>query len=325
MLGGYEMNNGKIAFVGAGLIGSGLAINCIINGMPVALQTRRQTELCKSRIDYGLGFFAEKGIITKSEAEKAASLVTITTSIEEAVADAIMVQESGPDALELKHELVSKIEDFAPEDAIIATSTSSRSITAVFENAKHPGRCMGGHPYNPAYLIPLVEITKGEKTSEDYVIKAKALYEKMGKVPVVLNKEVLGFIANRYQSAIHREAVDLVENGVCSVEDADKALVYSVGMRWGILGQYITMHLGAAPEGIGGFNEKYGIDATKPDPRLSDMPRWTTYPPEWTSHAETGLMEAIANRPENTGNDISSIEKWRDDMLVAYLRLHELL
>ena len=319
------MKHGKIAFVGAGLIGSGLALNCITRGMPAALQTRKQTELCKNRIDSGLGYFVEKGIITKDEAKNAAALVTITTSIEEAVADAVLIQESGPDALEIKHELISKIEAYAPEDAIIATSTSNRSITAVFEHAKKPERGMGGHPYNPSYLIPLVEITKGAKTSESFVAAAKKIYESMGKVPVVLNKETIGFIANRYQSAIHREAVDLVENGVCSVEDADKALVYSVGMRWGILGQFITMHLGAAPEGIGGFNKKYGIDVSKPDPRLSDMPRWTTYPPEWTSQAETGLTEAIANRPENTGNDIPSIEKWRDDILVEYLRLHGLL
>ena len=316
---------GKIAFVGAGLIGSGLALNCITHGIPAALQTRKQTDLCKSRIDSGLAFFVDKGIITASEAEQAAGLVTITTSIEEAVTDAVMVQESGPDALDLKHELVAQIESFASDDTIIATSTSNRSITAVFEKAKLPGRCMGGHPYNPSYLIPLIEITKGAGTSDSYIARAKTIYESMGKVPVVLNKESIGFIANRYQSAIHREAVELVENGVCSVEDADKALVYSVGMRWGILGLFLNLHLGAAPEGIGGFNEKYFIDVTKPDPRLIDMPRWTTYPPDWTSHAEAGLNEAIAHRSQGTGNDNSSIIKWRDDMLVEYLRLHGLL
>lgn len=319
------MDNGKIAFVGAGLIGSGLAINCIMRGVPAVLQTRSQVGLCESRIASGLEFFTEKGLITKEGAEKAASLATVTTSIEEAVTGAVMVQESGPDALEIKHELIGKIEAFAPVDAVIATSTSSRSITAVFEKAAHPERCMGGHPYNPAYLIPLVEITKGEKTDGLYTAKAKQIYESMGKVPVVLNKETIGFIANRYQSAIHREAVDLVENGVCSVEDADKALVYSVGIRWGILGQYLTMHLGAAPEGIGGFNEKYGIDVTKPDPRLSDMPRWTAYPADWTARAEAGLGEAISNRPESAGRDMDSIVKWRDGMLVEYLRLHGLL
>jgi len=319
------MQTGKIAFVGAGLIGSGLALNCITHGIPVALQTRRQTELCKSRIESGLDFFVENGIITSEQAKEARALVTITTSIEEAVTGAVMVQESGPDSVELKHALIEQIETWAPADAIIATSTSNRSITEVFSKAKHPERCMGGHPYNPAYLIPLVEITKGQNTSDAYVAKAKELYEKMGKVPVVLNKEVIGFIANRYQSAIHREAVDLVENGVCSVEDADKALVYSVGLRWSVMGQYLTMHLGAAPEGIGSFNEKYHIDVTAPDPRLRNMPTWTVYPPDWCKHAQEGLEEAIANRPAETGNDIPSIEKWRDGLLVENLRLHGLL
>ena len=319
------MNNGKIAFVGAGLIGSGLAINCITNGIPVALQTRKQTELCNSRIESGLAFFVENSIITREKADEAKALVTITTSIEEAVSDASMIQESGPDSIDIKHALIEQIENYASSAAVIASSTSSRSISEVFAKARHPERCMGGHPYNPAYLIPLVEITKGKNTSDDYVAWAMAIYKKMGKVPVVLNKEVIGFIANRYQSAIHREAVDLVENGVCSVEDADKALVYSVGLRWSVMGQFLTMHLGAVPEGIGSFNEKYHIDATAPDPRLSNMPVWTTYPPDWCQHAQEGIEQALVNRPPETGNDIPSIEKWRDKMLVETLRLHGLL
>lgn len=319
------METGKVAFVGAGLIGSGLALNCIIHGIPVALQTRRQTELCRSRISDGLKFFVDNGIITEAEAADAGKLFTITTSIQEAVTGAGMVQESGPDSIELKHTLIAEIEAHAPADSIIATSTSSRSITEVFAKAVHPERCMGGHPYNPAYLIPLVEITKGEKTADEYAAKAKELYEHMGKVPVVLNKETIGFIANRYQSAIHREAVDLVENGVCSVEDADKALTYSVGLRWSVLGQFLTMHLGASPEGIGSFNEKYHIDVTKPDVRLSNMPTWTVFPPNWCKHAQEGLETAIVNRPQETGNDIPSIEQWRDKMLVETLRLHGLI
>jgi carnitine 3-dehydrogenase len=322
-MGGDRSN--KVAFVGSGLIGTGLALNCITHGIPVTLQTRRRTELCRSRIESGLEFFKKSKIITLEEAEAAIKLATITTSIEEAVTDACMVQESGPDSIELKHELIDQIERYAPKDAVIATSSSSRSITEVFSKAKHAERCMGGHPYNPAYLIPLIEITKGEKTSDEYVFKAKKIYEQMGKVPVVLNKEVIGFIANRYQSAIHREAVDLVENGVCSVEDADKALVYSVGLRWGVIGQFLTMHLGAAPEGLAGFNEKYHIDVTKPDPRLSNMPTWTTFPEKWAEHASEGIEEAIHNRPPSTGRSMEEIEEWRDEMLVEILRLHNLL
>ncbi|MCC8151864.1 MAG: 3-hydroxyacyl-CoA dehydrogenase family protein [Lachnospiraceae bacterium] len=319
------MSEKKIAFIGAGLIGSGLALNCITHGIPVSLQTRSKVDLCRSRMENGLQFFIDKKIISEEEAEKARGLYTITTSIEEALQDVFMVQESGPDSVELKHNLVAEIEKYVADDVIIASSTSSRSITEVFEKAAHPERCMGGHPYNPSYLIPLVEITKGEKTGDAYVAKAKEIYEKMGKTPVVLNKESIGFIANRYQSAIHREAVDLVENGVCSVEDADKALMYGVGLRWSVVGQFLSLHLGVAPEGIGSFNEKFHVDVTQPDYRLSHMPTWTTFPAQWCEHAQAGLEEAIANRPEETGRDIASIEKWRDDMLVETLRLHDML
>ncbi len=315
----------KIAFIGAGLIGSGLAVNAITHGIPAAVQTRSQVERTTNSIESDLKFLVEKGVITEEDAEKARSLYTVTTSIEDACKGATMIQESGPDSIELKHSIIAQIEAAADPEAIICTSTSSKSITEVFSEAQHPERCMGGHPYNPAYLIPLIEITKGQKTDDKYVAQAKDIYEKMGKVPVVLNKEVIGFIANRYQSAIHREAVDLVENGVCSVEDADKALVYGVGIRWGIMGQFLTMHLGVAPEGIGAFNEKYHVDVTKPDGRLSNMPTWTTFPADWTEIAQKGLEEAIAKRDPSTGNDMESIAAWRDDMLVESLRLHKLL
>ncbi|MDR2452725.1 MAG: 3-hydroxyacyl-CoA dehydrogenase family protein [Candidatus Accumulibacter sp.] len=318
-------NNRKVAFVGAGLIGTGLALNCMTHGVPVALQTRSRVELCKSRISAGLDFFAEHGIIDAAQKPGIYGLAAFTTSVAEAVSGASFIQESGPDKLEHKHVLIAEIEAHAPADAVIATSTSSQSITSVFAKAARPGRCMGGHPYLPAHLIPLIEITKGEKTEDIFVEQAREFYASIGKEPVVLNLEVIGFIANRFQSAIHREVVDLVDRGVCSVEDADKALVYSVGMRWGILGQYLAMHLSASPEGIGEFNKKYNIDVKKPDARLSALASWNVFPEDWCEKAKSGIEEEIARRRPETGNDIASIEKWRDKMLVELLRLHEKL
>lgn len=312
----------KAAFCGAGLIGTGLALNCIIHGIPAVLQPHSNVDRVHKRMKEGLDFFESNGIITAEERAKAESLYTVTTSVEEAVKGADFIQESGPDAIEKKHALVAEIEKYADKDAIIATSTSSKSITEVFAQAENPGRCMGGHPYNPAYLIPVIEITKGKNTENAYVAKAKEFYKAIGKEPVVLNKEVIGFICNRMQSAIHREVVDLVENGVCSVEDADKALVYSVGLRWSVIGQFMTMHLGVAPEGIGMFNEKYGIDVTKPDGRLSNMPTWTTFPADWTEKAAAGIEEELANRSPEEGQDIESVAAWRDKMLVETLKLH---
>jgi len=315
-------NRKKVAFVGSGLVGSAIAINCLTHGFPIVLQTRKQVDLCKSRIAEGLAFFTAQGIITPEEEKKAASLATYTTSIEEAVTGAGFIQESGPDAIEIKQELVAEIEKYAAPDAIIASSTSSLLISKIFANAVHPERCMGGHPYHPAHIMPLIEITKGEKTADEYVAKAREFYTAIGKEPIVLNKETIGYIANRYQSAINREQVELVERGVCSVEDADKALVYSMGLRWAVHGQYLSLHLSVSPDGIGKFIERFHLDPTKPDGRLSDMATWTIYPQDWCKKAEEGLMAAIANRDPETGRDIPSIEAWRDKMLVGILRLH---
>lgn len=315
--------NRHAAFIGAGLIGTGLALNCVTHGVPAVLQTRAEDmESCKARMANGFDFFEHHGIITPEERAKAEALCTYTTSVEEAVAGAGFIQESVPDSLEIKHGMIAQIEAAAPADAIIATATSSLSVTKVFEQAQRPERCMGGHPYNPSYLIPLVEVTRTAHTGDSFVAQAKEFYTQIGKEPVVLNREVVGYIANRYQSAIHREAVDLVENGVCSVEDADKALMYSVGLRWSVVGQFLSMHLGVAPEGISTFNQKFHIDVTKPDGRLSSMPTWTTFPADWCEKAAAGLDEAIAHRAPDMGRDIPSIEQWRDKMLVETLRLH---
>jgi carnitine 3-dehydrogenase len=315
----------KVAFVGSGSIGTGLAINCIMRGIPVTLQTRRQVALCKERIREGLEFFQNNGIINADQFQQALSLASYTTSIEEAVTGAQFIQESGPEKLEIKQELLKEIEKFASPDAIIATSTSGLSISEIFSQCVHPERGIGGHPYLPAYLIPLVEVTKGVSTSEDTAEGAMNFYKEIGKEPVLLNKEITGFIANRFSSAIHREIVHLVMEGVCSVEDVDKALVYSLGIRWATMGQALTLHLSATPEGMRHFTEKYHWVPGTPNKRVAALANWTIFPEGWDKVLADGLDVAIAHRPPETGNDTKSIEAWRDQMLLGILRLHHKL
>lgn len=313
----------KVAFVGSGSIGTGLAANCLISGIPVTLQTRKRVELCNERIHDDLGFFLKNGIIDQEQYDKALSLATITTSIEEAVTGATFIQESGPEKLEIKHELLAEIEKYADPTAIIASSTSGLSITDIFSKCEHPERGIGGHPYLPAFLIPLVEVTKGQSTSQETAEAAMEFYKTIGKEPVLLNKEITGFIANRFSSAIHREAVHLVMEGVCSVEDVDKALVYSLGIRWATMGQALTLHLSATPEGLRHFTEKYHWVPGQPNKRVAALADWTVFPEGWDTVMADGLDEAIAKRPEWMGNDVPSIEAWRDQMLVDILRLHK--
>ena len=315
----------KVAFVGSGSIGSGLAVNCILSGIPVALQTRSRVELCKTRIRSDLEFFLKNNIIDQEKFDAALALASYTTSIEEAVTGAQFIQESGPEKLEIKHELLAQIEQYADPGAVIASSTSGLSITEIFSKCAHPERGIGGHPYLPAYLIPLVEVTKGRATSQETADAAMAFYKTIGKEPVLLNKEITGFIANRFSSAIHREAVHLVMEGVCSVEDVDKALVYSLGIRWATMGQALTLHLSATPEGMRHFTEKYHWVPGQPNKRVAALADWTVFPEGWDKVFADGLDEAIAKRPEWMGNDVPGIEAWRDQMLLGILRLHHKL
>lgn len=315
----------KAAFIGSGNIGTGFAINCVLHDVPVVLQDIGPLELCEKRMRDGLNFFLKNGIIDQEKFDQALSLVRYTASMEEALADAQFIQESAPEKLEIKREVLANIERFAAEDAIIATSTSGLSISEVFAQCVHPERCVGGHPYLPVYLIPLVEVTKGEKTSDEAAQAALAFYQRIGKEAVLLNKEVTGFIANRFSSAIHREMVHLVMEGVCSVEDVDKALVYSLGIRWATMGQALTLHLSASPEGMRNFTEKYHWVPGAPNKRVAALADWTVFPEGWDKVVADGLDEAIARRPAEMGNDVKGIEAWRDQMLLGILRLHNKL
>ena len=167
----------------------------------------------------------KNGVYTADEAGEIAARIHYTTSIAEAVTGAQFIQESSAEHYEVKWELVKAIEAASEPDAIIASSTSGLLVTEIAKNAEHPERFCGGHPYNPPHLIPLVEITKGEKTSERTVARAKAFYTAIGMEPVVLQKEALGFICNRLQMALYREVANLVLSGVCTIEDAGASWV----------------------------------------------------------------------------------------------------
>lgn len=315
----------KVAFVGSGLIGTGLAINCVVAGRNVAVQTRNNVERCRKRLEDNLQFMLDHKIIDATQLERAKSRLVITTSVEEAVEGADFIQESVPEKLDIKQNVIAQIEAYGKSNAIIATSTSGLSITEIFSQAVHPERCIGGHPYLPSYIIPLVEVTKGLRTTQKTAETALEFYKSIGKEPVLLNKEVTGFIANRFQSAIHREIVDLVMNGVCSVEDVDKALVYSVGIRWAVMGQALSLHLNAAPEGLAGFTEKFHWVPGAENKRVAALANWTVFPQGWDKVFGEGIEKELANRPDTWGKDIAGVEKWRDEMLVEILKLHKKL
>ena len=170
-----------------------------------------------------------------------------------AVADADVVQENGPERADLKQQLWAQIEDAAPRDALFASSSSGIPATTIAAGMRQPERLLIGHPFNPPHLVPLVEIVPGERTSPEVVRQAVDFYQAMGKQPQVLNKEIGGFVANRLQSALFREAVHLVAIGVVTEQELDDIVTSSIGMRWAVAGPFQTFHLGGGPGGLTDF------------------------------------------------------------------------
>jgi len=170
-----------------------------------------------------------------------------------AVADADLVQENGPERADLKQQLWAQIEDAAPRDALFASSSSGIPATTIAAGMRQPERLLIGHPFNPPHLVPLVEIVPGERTSPEVVRQAVDFYQAMGKQPQVLNKEIGGFVANRLQSALFREAVHLVAIGVVTEQELDDIVTSSIGMRWAVAGPFQTFHLGGGPGGLPDF------------------------------------------------------------------------
>ena len=313
-----------VACVGSGVIGTSWALCFARNGYAVYIYDigQPQLEMAQKTMDANLEFLKANDIVAEGDIGPIKARITYTTDLAESVKTAQFVQESGPESYGIKESILAQIEASTAEDTVIASSTSGLLITEMAKKMRHPERLVGGHPYNPPHLIPLVEIVKGEQTASEVVQCAYDFYTLLGKEPVILNKEVTGFISNRLQVALYREAIDLVIKGVCSLEDVDKACLYGPGLRWGIMGPNMIFHLGAGTMGLGTMLER---QRESTDMRLADIADWKALPQEFLDMATDGINEEIAHRPPEKGRTIEELVRYRDKMLIALLRLHEKL
>lgn len=314
----------NISCVGLGVIGYSWALYFSLKNLNVTAYdiSEESLSLAKTKVHDSLKSLISNNVITKQESEIIENRIIYTTNIQEAVQNSQFIVESGPENYDIKRNIVKEIEKNVSDDAIIVSSTSGLLITEIARDAKHPERFIGAHPYNPPHLIPLVEITKGEKTSEEVVNTAKEFYTLIGKEPVVLQKEALGFICNRLQMALYREVCDLVSRGVCTIEDADKAVTYGPGLRWGIMGPSLVFELGGGEHGISGLLHHLNPSINM---WLNDMADFKEMPTEFATIAQKGVNEEIAKRPKNIGNDGKSLAEYRDKMLIELLKLHNKL
>ncbi len=309
----------KTAVLGAGLIGSSWAANFLWKGFSVHIYDISDAALttAEKRIRKNMEYLVSKGILTADKLNEALGLAKYTTSLAEAVKDVQFLQESVLEKYEVKQALLAEVDKHAPADAVFASSTSGLLITEIAKGSEHPERCLGAHPYNPPHLIPLVEISRGQKTSEETVKRACGFYMSLGKEPIVLRKEALGFISNRLSMALYREAVDLVMRGVCSVEDIDKAVNFGPGLRYALMGPNLIYQLGGGPQGIQGLLKHVENSV---ELWWEDMATWKKWPPGWYEKAQEGVNEEMANRIPEQGRTNEEIAGWRDDGLIEILK-----
>lgn len=249
-------SNRSVAVIGAGTIGLSWATLFAAHGLHVRITDPRPD--VASVLDVSVRQFARALPGGPREPEELLGLIEVAADLETAVADTSVVQENGPERIDLKRELFARVERSAPAGALILSSTSGLMPTDLGRDMTTPGRLLVGHPFNPPHVLPLVEVVPGERTEQWAVDAAVEFYRGLGKTPVVLAKEVPGFVANRLQSAIFRECVHLVLEGVVDAAELDRVVTESIGLRWSTQGPFESMHLAGGPGGLRHLFEHLG-------------------------------------------------------------------
>ena len=227
--------------------------------------------------------------------------------------DAEFIQESGPEREDVKLALFKEIDAAAPPQSVIASSSSGFMVSVMQPACKHPERCVIGHPFNPPHLIPLVEVVGSAQTSPQAVAAAMEFYKSVGKRPIHIKKEVRGHVANRLQTVLWKEAVQLVAEGVVSVSDADAAIAYGPGLRWALMGPHLTFHLAG---GEGGMTHFMHHIAPAAQTWIDDGGE-----PWLTPEVQKLIIDGVAE--EAAGRSIADIAKWRDRKLVDILKVSD--
>jgi len=244
----------RVVIVGTGVIGASWAAYYLARGLEVVATDpapNAETALRKY-VDEAWSALTRIGLSAGASRDRLA----FTPNLAQALAEADFVQENAPERPEFKSKLFAEMDAAAPADAILASSSSSITMDVIQSACKRPERCVIGHPFNPPHVIPLVEIVGGAKTSSATIERAMAFYASIGKKPVRLYKALPGHVANRLQAALYKEVLYLVQQGVLSVADADTAVSYGPGLRWGVMGPSLQWHVGGGAGGIHHFMEQ---------------------------------------------------------------------
>jgi len=296
----------RVALVGSGLIGTGWAVVFARAGWQVALYDIEPGRAIQAvdNANSALNYLQDRGLLDSSETYR--PLLQPTDSLEEALDNATYVQENVLETPREKLQVFEKLDKLVPQNIVLGSSTSTIPASQFSENLKTRERCIVVHPMTPPYLVPLVEVVPAPWTSEKTTDYAMTLMKDLKMSPIRLNKEIFGFVLNRFQVGIINEAMYLVSKGIASAGDIEKTLTHGLGLRWSFMGMFQTMDL-LAPTGFGEYAGKFGHSYTKLGKDLCYDEKWTEDAVKDVENYLRGLVpvEELKNRA-----------RWRDDKLV---------
>ena len=301
----------KIAVIGTGVIGTGWIVRCLAHNKKVIAydQDLRLEKKLISEIKRAWPF------IKKLFNKKKLNLKNFkyVTSIEEAVKDADFIQECAPENYKIKIKLMNTISNFAKPNAIISSSSSGLLPTKIYSKCKNPARAIIGHPFNPVYLCPGVEIVAGKKTKKNYLNKANQFYKSISMNPIMVKKELPGYLADRLQEALWREGLHIINEGYATTKDLDRAIEDGPGLRWSLMGTFLTFHLAGGKAGMKHMLKQFGPALKLPWTKLKA--------PKLSKKLSSRVIEGT--RQQAKGKSVAMISNIRDEYLVNLQKLRK--
>jgi carnitine 3-dehydrogenase len=295
----------KVAIVGTGVIGGGWAARALAAGLDVSAwdPAPGAEGRLRATIENAWPALTRVGLAPGASLER----LRFVSDLADAVGDADFIQESAPENEELKRELMARIDRAARPDVIIGSSSSGLLPSRFQADCAHPERVVVGHPFNPVYLLPLVEVLGGEKTAPESIERAAAFYKSIGMRPLKVRTEIPGYIADRLQEALWRELLHLVADGVATTAEIDDAIRFGPGLRWAFMGTSLIYHLAGGDQGMRHMLAQFGPALKLPWTKL-EAPELTD---ELIGRMADGTMEQAA------GRSIKELERYRDDALIS--------
>ncbi|MBI1776853.1 MAG: L-carnitine dehydrogenase [Proteobacteria bacterium] len=296
-----------VGLVGTGVIGAGWAARCLAKGLDVVATdpSPQGEEALRSAVDNAWPALERLGLAPHADRRRLRFVKTVAA----AVSEADFVQESAPEREDLKRRIMAEIDRLAKSEVVIASSSSGLLPSNIQADGKHPERILIGHPFNPVYLLPLVEVVGGKRTNGRSIAAAQTFYRSIGMRPLHVRNEIPGYIADRLQEALWREILHLVNDGIATTGEIDDAITYGPGLRWAFMGTNLIYHLAGGDAGMRHMLEQFGPALKLPWTKLEA--------PELT----TRLIDLMVEGTEAQAGErsIKQLERWRDECLIRVM------